>query len=244
MSSPRLSVVIPAYNEEKGLAACLAALQRQTCADFETIVVDNNSTDGTAALAERLGARVVPCAVQGIGSARNEGARQANGALVAFIDADGQMCPSWVEQALARFDADPKLDTLTGTNVFDAPGARFLPVLQRLQRHRLHRPRHGDPVAAPSGGRQQHYQPPRALSRYHRLSATGARGRPLRQNSAPARRFPVAMGAEDDHSVFVAAVSTKRLHVDPDVFGMGRGRRTPRGSISHAFLNRRGPSSR
>ena len=58
-SNPLVSVVIPAYNEEKYLPACLEALSRQTFRDFEVVVVDNNSTDRTAEIARSLGARVV-----------------------------------------------------------------------------------------------------------------------------------------------------------------------------------------
>ena len=118
----QLSVVIPVYNEEKSIAACLETLKSQSYKDFELIVVDNNCTDKTAEIAKQYGARVVPCVPQGIASARNEGAKQARGDILAFIDADARLSETWIERALDRFGKDQKLDTLSGTNVFDAPG--------------------------------------------------------------------------------------------------------------------------
>ena len=63
--SPAISVVIPAFNEEKYLPACLEALKKQTFKNYELIVVDNNSTDKTAQIAKKFGARVVKEKKQG-----------------------------------------------------------------------------------------------------------------------------------------------------------------------------------
>ena len=90
-----LTIIIPAYNEEAYLPSTLGAvriaaahLQAQTAADIEIIVVDNNSTDGTAEVARRHGATVVEERVQGISRARNTGARSARGDVLVFVDAD------------------------------------------------------------------------------------------------------------------------------------------------------------
>lgn len=90
----RVSVVIPAFNEEKLLPATLAAI-RAAAADFERrgwewecVVCDNNSTDGTAAVARAAGALVVFEPVNQIGRARDAGARAATGDWLVFIDAD------------------------------------------------------------------------------------------------------------------------------------------------------------
>ena len=90
-----LSVIIPAFNEADYLPATLESIQRasthlrsQSGVDVEVIVVDNNSTDETAAIAEAMGATVVRETVQGIGRARNCGAGVAQGDVLVFVDAD------------------------------------------------------------------------------------------------------------------------------------------------------------
>jgi glycosyltransferase involved in cell wall biosynthesis len=90
----RVSVVLPAFNEEKLLPAALAAVKAAAAAftargwEWECLVCDNNSTDGTAAVARAAGATVVFEPVNQIGRARDAGARAANGDWLVFIDAD------------------------------------------------------------------------------------------------------------------------------------------------------------
>ena len=90
----RVSVVLPAFNEEKLLPAALAAVKAAASAftargwDWECVVCDNNSTDRTAELARAACARVVFEPVNQIGRARDAGARAANGEWLIFIDAD------------------------------------------------------------------------------------------------------------------------------------------------------------
>lgn len=90
----RLSVVIPAYNEERLLPATLAAVRAAGQAfsrrgwDWETVVCDNSSSDRTAAVARAAGARVAFEPVNQIGRARDTGARAAMGDWLVFIDAD------------------------------------------------------------------------------------------------------------------------------------------------------------
>jgi glycosyltransferase involved in cell wall biosynthesis len=90
----KVSVVVPAFNEEKLIAATLAAIRR-AMAEFpergwesELIVCDNNSTDHTAELARAAGATVVFEPVNQIGRARNKGAGAATGDWLVFVDAD------------------------------------------------------------------------------------------------------------------------------------------------------------
>lgn len=94
-----LSVVVPAWNEEGCLPRCLEALHSalQACAGpgraYELIVVDNNSTDATAAVAHAGNARVVFEPVNQIARARNAGGQAARGEWLLFIDADSEICP-------------------------------------------------------------------------------------------------------------------------------------------------------
>jgi glycosyltransferase involved in cell wall biosynthesis len=90
----KISVIVPAYNEEKLLPATLrsirAAMDGFTRAgqEVELIVCDNNSTDGTPELARQAGAKVVFEPVNQIGRARNSGAAGASGDWLVFVDAD------------------------------------------------------------------------------------------------------------------------------------------------------------
>lgn len=116
-TAPFVSFVIPAYNEGREIAACLETVRRTCDEHCEVIVVDNNSTDSTAAVAARWADRVVPCAVQGISAARNEGAAQALGEWIAFVDADARPCPGWL-QAARPFLSEEKTDAVSGWNFF------------------------------------------------------------------------------------------------------------------------------
>jgi glycosyltransferase involved in cell wall biosynthesis len=90
----KISVIVPAFNEERGLAASLASIRRaMTALDArgwlsELIVCDNNSTDRTAAIAAAAGATVVFERVNQISRARNAGAARATGDWLVFVDAD------------------------------------------------------------------------------------------------------------------------------------------------------------
>jgi glycosyltransferase involved in cell wall biosynthesis len=104
----KLSVIIPAYNEEKLLPGCLervfAALDANKSSKYtsEVIVVDNNSSDRTAELALAAGATVVFEPINQISRARNAGARVAQGDWLIFVDADSQLHPVTLAELLCR----------------------------------------------------------------------------------------------------------------------------------------------
>jgi len=105
-----LSIVIPAHNEEAELPRTLAALRRALVeasvdeADREIIVVDDASTDATAALAVEGGARVVAASVRQIAAARNAGAAASRGEWLLFIDADTRVSTATIRGAIAALD--------------------------------------------------------------------------------------------------------------------------------------------
>lgn len=111
MSPPRLSVIVPHYNDLDNLDRCLAALAAQTmpASDFEIVVADNASPVGEAAVAARIAgrARLVVVAEKGAGPARNGGVAASRGELLAFIDSDCVAKPGWLAEgvkALAKWD--------------------------------------------------------------------------------------------------------------------------------------------
>ena len=112
-----VSFVVPAYNEERGIVHCLESIRRACDAWCEVIVVDNNCTDSTAEVAARLADRVIPCALQGISAARNEGAAQARGKWIAFVDADARVSPQWLAAARPLLKKD-RIDAVSGWNFF------------------------------------------------------------------------------------------------------------------------------
>ena len=115
---PRVSFVVPAYNEERLLPACLAAIQAEIAragCTAEIIVVNNASTDRTAAIAAAVpGVRVVEQPVKGLVQARSAGFDASSGVLVANIDADTLLPAGWLARVVATFDASPKLVVLSG----------------------------------------------------------------------------------------------------------------------------------
>ncbi len=113
---PSLSVVVPVRNGGRDFERCLRRLRDSALADFELIVVDDGSTDDSAAIAERAGAIVVRFdRPQGPAAARNRGAREATAPLIFFLDADVAVHPRTLDRALARFDDDPGLSALFGS---------------------------------------------------------------------------------------------------------------------------------
>lgn len=121
---PFVSVVIPAHNEEGRVGMTLDLLKRQTYPQdkFEVIVVDNNSTDRTAEVAQASGAQVIKEHRPGVAWAREAGWKVARGEIILSTDADVQPPDNWVEQMVNRFRQHPELVGLTGgLRFFDKP---------------------------------------------------------------------------------------------------------------------------
>jgi len=118
-----ITVVIPAHNAARFVPRCLGSVFAQTLKPAEVIVVDDGSTDDTAALAAALGARVVSQANGGIASARNTGIQNASGEWIAFLDADDLWAPEKLERQVARIRPDTVL-VYTGLRIFDDQGIR------------------------------------------------------------------------------------------------------------------------
>jgi glycosyltransferase involved in cell wall biosynthesis len=99
-----ISIIIPAYNEEQQIGACIGALLPQLQKGDEIIAVNNNSTDRTAEIARSLGVKVVDEVQQGFSFARNRGFDEAKNIVLARADADTIVCKDWLSVIRAYFD--------------------------------------------------------------------------------------------------------------------------------------------
>jgi len=111
-----ISVVVPAYNEETSVGRCLDSLVRQeTAYPFEVIVVDNNSSDQTAAVAAAYDrVRVISEPRKGIVTARQAGQEAALGPVVAHTDADSELPSNWIESIGRAFETRPRVVLVSG----------------------------------------------------------------------------------------------------------------------------------
>lgn len=117
----KISVVIPAYNEEAYISRCLSSLLEQHVKPDEIIVVDNNSTDQTVAIAKNFPVRIIHETKQGTGHARNRGFNEAKFDIIARTDADTILPPDWIEKIKKAF-VDQKLIALSGpAEFYDLP---------------------------------------------------------------------------------------------------------------------------
>jgi len=119
----RLSFVVPAYNEETYLPACLESILAQTrslpAGSVEIIVVNNASTDRTREVALRYpGVQVVDEPRKGLTHARQAGFAASSGEFIANVDSDSRLTPGWIAQVLAAFAEDPQLVAFSGPFVY------------------------------------------------------------------------------------------------------------------------------
>jgi glycosyltransferase involved in cell wall biosynthesis len=113
-SAPTCSVVVCTRDRPEQLGRCLAALSRQTHSPFDVLVVDNAPSDGrTREVAARWGVGYLLEPEAGLSRARNRGARECSGDIVAYIDDDAVAEPGWLAALAAEF-ADPSVGVVTG----------------------------------------------------------------------------------------------------------------------------------
>ncbi len=107
-AAPKASVIVAAYNAAATLGQCLASIRELNYPDYETILVDDGSTDTTSEIAGQAGVRTIRVEHNGLAAARNAGVAAASGEVVAFIDADARADRDWLYhliETIGRRDA-------------------------------------------------------------------------------------------------------------------------------------------
>src|SRR5438034_5988134 len=111
-----VSVIVPTYNRRETIQAAIASVQRQTFADWELVVVDDGSTDDTAALIEGSDPRLVLIRQmnQGVNAARNTGMLRARGQNMPFLASDDEWLPHHLDLTVPFSRAFPGRDFFSG----------------------------------------------------------------------------------------------------------------------------------
>ncbi len=117
-TAPKASVVVAAYNAAATLGECLASIRELNYPDYETIVVDDGSTDSTSEIANQAGVRTIRVEHNGLAAARNTGVEAASGEVIAFIDADARADRDWLYHLI---------ETITRRDAAAASGPNFAP---------------------------------------------------------------------------------------------------------------------
>ena len=121
IESMKVSVVIPAYNEEKYIGACLDCFMKQEVPADEVIVINNNSTDQTEVIAKKYPVRILDLKEQGVIRARNVGYDKAKYDIIARTDADTLVPENWIKRIKEDFGS-MDIDALTGPiSYYDTP---------------------------------------------------------------------------------------------------------------------------
>lgn len=120
MSTPTISVIIPAYNAERFLGEAIASVRDQSLAASEILVVDDGSSDRTADIACSWGGvvRLLQQQNQGPAAARNLAIGEAHGEFLAFLDADDLMTPDRLQLQIQMLREQPALDLVFGQQKF------------------------------------------------------------------------------------------------------------------------------
>jgi glycosyltransferase involved in cell wall biosynthesis len=136
-SPPFISIVIPAHNEEEFLPPTLDALQKQNYRHFETIVVTNGCTDGTADAVRGKCDQLYELEERGLGPARNLGAAKAKGNLLLFLDADTILEPDALQIIARKFKRHHSAGTLRGVPDYDKASYKVIYFLKNSV-HKTH----------------------------------------------------------------------------------------------------------
>lgn len=136
---PLVSVIIPTFNREKMLPGAIESVLRQSFRDFELLVIDDGSTDGTRGYVNSLGdsrIRYLYQANKGVSSARNLGISKSRGEYLALLDSDDEWMPSKLEKQLQALEDNPEYRAVHTNEMWYRNG-------KRLNQKKKHRKRGG-----------------------------------------------------------------------------------------------------
>jgi glycosyltransferase involved in cell wall biosynthesis len=188
-----VSIVIPCFNYQQYLGKAICSAQAQQYRPIEIIVVDDGSTDDSAAVAEHAGVRLIRQRNAGLGAARNAGLAETAGEFVLFLDADDELLPDAVATGVAVLQARPALSCVVRLcQVMDAQG-RDLPAQHRdIDAEELYREwLHANFVWTPGA----------AVFRRDRIAEIGG--------------FPAELGPASDYAVYLALARASEVAFDP-----------------------------
>jgi glycosyltransferase involved in cell wall biosynthesis len=132
MQNPRVSVIVPVYNAERYLGEALESVMTQRYTPLEVIVVDDGSTDNSAAVAQEFPVQYFKQANGGPGAARNFGIARARGEFVAFQDADDVWTPDKLLTQVEYLRQHPEVQYVVArAKFFLEPGASLPPALRK-----------------------------------------------------------------------------------------------------------------
>ena len=196
-----ISIVIPAFNESALLPATLRSIKKLRRKPDEIIVVDNGSTDNTAAIARRFGVKIVRVPTKGIGLVRQKGLEAATGDIVAFTDADTTVPPDWLSKIEHAF---------TKSDIVGVFGT-----------YKIH---HGDMIFK---FHMNHLQDPlaKALYRLGFPMVAGANFAVMRKAAIDAGGFPVQFRMMEENEMARRLMKIGRVHYEPDIVVVTSGRR-------------------
>jgi len=120
----RVSVIVPVYNKVSYLKRSIDSILRQKYQEFELIIVDDGSTDGSGELLKQFDDPRITIISQGNagpGAARNCGIKNSNGELVAFLDADDEWLPDYLSESIALLDTASKDTVAVASGYFEYP---------------------------------------------------------------------------------------------------------------------------
>jgi glycosyltransferase involved in cell wall biosynthesis len=140
---PRVSIIVPAYNEARHLGSCLASLLQEPAGDFEIVIVDDGSSDGTGAIAAEWAGRDgrlrilrndINC---GLPRALNRGFDEARGEMLTWISADNWAGADFVATLGGQLEAAPEIDIVYGDTVICDEAGQPIKTLTREAVERL-----------------------------------------------------------------------------------------------------------
>ena len=135
---PEISVIVPAFNSEATLERCVEGLLLQTFRNFELIIVDDGSSDGTAVLCDNLASQdtrisVIHQSNRGVGAARNAALDIAKGDYICFVDSDDEVLPGYLQNLISKME--DSVDIVGTSYISRHDGQDSVCVVKNIYRH-------------------------------------------------------------------------------------------------------------